>query len=66
MIGSCLPQPPAPSPCNGEGETARNQVPSPRVETYAQQTRDYRGEVETRSVPPSEPTIEGDLPGYYE
>jgi hypothetical protein len=34
-----LPHPPAPSPCNGEGENTAVQVPSPRVE------RGFRGEV---------------------
>jgi hypothetical protein len=48
VMGSSLPHPPAPSPCNGEGEKDADQVPSPRVETYAQHTRDYRGEVKHR------------------
>jgi hypothetical protein len=37
--------PPGPLSKYGEGETNGDQVPSPRVESYAQHTRDYRGEV---------------------
>ncbi len=33
------------SPQSGEGETSGKKVPSQRVGSYAQHTRDYRGEV---------------------
>ena len=46
-----LTSPPAPSSCNGEGETDSDQVPSPRVETYAPHTRDYRSEVNQVTLP---------------
>ena len=43
VLGFSLPHPPAPSPCNGEGENGVDQVPSLRVE------RGLRGEVKPRS-----------------